>query len=354
MSNPPPSKPRAFDLPDAAVNRSSGEKTNAKQGASPEPRPRALAVEDVTLTEEIVDTLDQTVALEKPEKRGIRWLSLFFTALGLLVSLSLGLAVDQLIRELFSRNEWLGWLGAAITATLVVAAAALILREIIGLWRLHRIDNLRTRAAAAFSDNAKALAETVERDIATLYDARADMAAARTALAAHRDDLLDGRGRITVTERFLLAPLDQRANALVMNAAKRVAVVTAVSPRALIDVVYVLAENIRLIRAMSELYGGRPGLIGFLGLMRKVISHLALTGAISIGDGLIQQVIGHGIAARLSARFGEGVVNGLLTARIGLAAHDVCRPIPFLATKRPSISIYLNALTGLAGRKESA
>ena len=46
------------------------------------------------------------------------------------------------------------------------------------------------------------------------------------------------------------------------------------------------------------------------------------------GDSLIQQVLGHGIAAKLSARLGEGVLNGLLTARLGLAAIEVARPLP--------------------------
>ena len=58
----------------------------------------------------------------------------------------------------------------------------------------------------------------------------------------------------------------------------------------------------------------------------------------ALGDTLIQQIVGHGLAARLSARLGEGVVNGLMTGRIGLAAMDVCRPLPFLAEKRPRLA----------------
>ena len=49
------------------------------------------------------------------------------------------------------------------------------------------------------------------------------------------------------------------------------------------------------------------------------------------GDSLLQQVVGHGIAAKVSARLGEGVLNGLLTARIGLSAMAVCRPMPYQA-----------------------
>ena len=37
-------------------------------------------------------------------------------------------------------------------------------------------------------------------------------------------------------------------------------------------------------------------------LMRHVIAHLAVTGGMAASDSLIQQVLGHGVAAKLSAR----------------------------------------------------
>ena len=55
-------------------------------------------------------------------------------------------------------------------------------------------------------------------------------------------------------------------------------------------------------------------------------------------DSLIQQMLGHGVAAKLSHRLGEGILNGLLTARLGLAAIDVTRPLPFNALPRPVLS----------------
>jgi putative membrane protein len=48
-------------------------------------------------------------------------------------------------------------------------------------------------------------------------------------------------------------------------------------------------------------------------------------------------VVGHGIAAKLSARLGEGVLNGMLTARVGLSAMAVCRPMPFAIEPPPGI-----------------
>jgi putative membrane protein len=75
-----------------------------------------------------------------------------------------------------------------------------------------------------------------------------------------------------------------------------------------------------------------------IALLRQVVGHLAVTGGMAASDGMIQQVLGHGIAAKLSQRLGEGILNGLLTARFGLAAIDVTRPLPFTALPRPQLA----------------
>ena len=149
--------------------------------------------------------------------------------------------------------------------------------------------------------------------------------------------IIDGRDLIDLAERNLVAPLDKEAEREIAAAAKRVSVVTAVSPRAVLDVVFVAGQAIVLMRRIAEIYGGKPGLFGFFKLARSVGAHLAMTGAVAVGDSLLQQVVGHGVAARLSAKLGEGVLNGLLTARVGLSAMAVCRPTPFIAEKPPGV-----------------
>jgi putative membrane protein len=53
---------------------------------------------------------------------------------------------------------------------------------------------------------------------------------------------------------------------------------------------------------------------------------------------MMQQVLGLGLAARVSAKLGEGVMNGLMTARFGLAALAVCRPLPFVRIEPPRLT----------------
>lgn len=283
-------------------------------------------------------------AVRLPERRGIRWGRLFWAGLGGLVSLGVGLSVDALIRDLFARAEWLGWVGVGFAAAALVAVVGIVSREVAGITRLARIDRLRLAADAAAETDDGPAAAAVVRDLSALYAERPDLARGRAAVAGHLKEVIDGRDLIGLAEGDLLAAMDGAARRLVSDAAKRVSVVTAVSPRAVVYVIFVLVAVLGLIRKLAVLYGGRPGFLGFVRLTRHVVGHLAVTGGMAVGDGLVQQIVGHGIAARLSARLGEGVVNGLLTARVGLAAIDVCRPLPFVALPRPGVSDVMSGI----------
>ena len=130
------------------------------------------------------------------------------------------------------------------------------------------------------------------------------------------------------------------------------ATVTALVPLALADVVTALAANLRMIRRIAELYGGRSGVLGNWRLTKTVMTHLVATGVVAVGDDMIHSVAGGTVLSKLSRRFGEGVVNGALTSRVGVAAMEVCRPLPFRALPRPKVSnLVARGLKGLFGDK---
>lgn len=330
-------------------------------------RPTAFRLDEATLldideappvgaTGIVIEPEEDAVLPPEVRRRRPPWGKILALALGGLASLGLGLAVDALIADLFSRAEWLGWVGLGLAAVAAVALVALVGREVAAVLRLKRIDGLRAAAAEAARLDDRRRAEAVAADLAALFRSRPETARGRAAMQAHLAEIIDGRDLLVLAEREILAPLDVRAQALVVASARRVSLVTALSPRALVDLLYVVAEAAALVRRIAALYGGRPGTLGFLTLMRAVIGHLAVTGGMAAGDSLLNEVVGRSLASRISARLGEGVVNGLMTSRVGLAAIDVCRPLPFLALARPTVSDVagkaLNAIE-LADRKNS-
>lgn len=349
-----PRKPAAFRIEPEPAPEKQAAKARATAADAPARRPRAVRSETAVVMPAEIDVFDEPdiVAAEPPPATAPRrrsWLGgIFFGALGVLVSLAVGLWTDMLIRDLFQRAPWLGWLAAGVAAIALAALVVILAREMLAIGRLAKVETLQRRALDAVArDDAKA-ARAVADELSAFVASKPETAAGRRALSELRGEIIDGGNLVRLAETEILTPLDARAKVMILDAAKRVSLVTAVSPRALVDVAYVVFEAGRLIRRLSELYGGRPGTLGFFRLARSVLAHLAVTGSIAVGDSFVQQIVGHGLAARLSAKLGEGVVNGMMTARIGIAAMETARPLPFIAARRPGMGDFLSALTSFA------
>ena len=349
MTKPPTKsrKPRIIALDEKNSGQLLSNEGNGEVKFARKPR----AQTDLSLvsiqTDEAFDKLinDMEVPPSRPSKVGFSWIGVFFAALAGLFSLGTGLAIDQLIRELFERQTWLGWTASFLAFLLVMAAIAITLREIWGISRLNTVAAIRNRAEKVQSGERPKDGIRIVQELESIYFGRPYLAGARAEFDRDRLNILDGDDLLDLFETQIIKPIDTQAKTLVMQSAKRVSVVTAISPRAMVDIAYVLMENTRLIRQISLLYGGRPGAFGFWKLTRNVLGHLAVTGAIAAGDSLVQQILGHGVAARLSTKLGEGVVNGLLTARIGIAAMDQARPLKFKALPRPGVSEFFTELS---------
>lgn len=330
-------KPAVFRLDDPKLVVGEPEATSNPRGA-------------IVLTPEREDF--DAPAPELPRKRRSRWGVLLWSALGGLVSLAIGLSVTRLVEDLFARNEWLGWVGAALAALAVLAILVIAAREILALVRLNRIEALHDRTVTVISTDDRKSARALTGDLVQLYAKEPRMARARGRVEAAMGDIIDGADLMRIAERELMGPLDLEARRLIADSAKRVSLVTAVSPRAVVDILFVAAEALRLMRQLATLYGGRPGSLGMIRLFRHALGNLAVTGGLAVGDTLLSQVFGHGLAARISTKLGEGVLNGLLTARLGLAAMAVTRPMPFTALQRPGLTEVAGGLWSKDAQKD--
>jgi putative membrane protein len=293
----------------------------------------------VVVTEEPFDAIEAADGTVVPMggRRRAPWVGILLSALSGLLVLGLGLTVENLVVELYAIAPWLGWVALVLSALALVAFLAIIGREVSGIMREQKIEKLREAAVDALAVKDHRAAKSIVSDLLGLYNARASAVKGSARLMASMEEIIDADDRLAIAERELLAPLDAQAKRAIAGAAKQVSLVTAVSPRAIVDVAFVVFAAVRLLRTLARIYGGRPGLFGFLRLAKAAFNHLAVTGGMAVGDSLMQQVLGLGLAARISAKLGEGVLNGLMTARFGLAALSVCRPLPFIREEVPKI-----------------
>src|SRR3954449_4149606 len=136
-----------------------------------------------------------------PPRRGLRWGTLFWTALGGLVLLGTGLGVVNLVEDLFARSEGFGFLGLGFALLATVALLVIVAREAFSLARLATIEKLHRRAAEALLGDDRAASRTIVQDLLRIAHGNPRLARARTALAGHADDIIDGADLIRLAER---------------------------------------------------------------------------------------------------------------------------------------------------------
>jgi len=309
-------------------------------------RPRVFEVDDpslVTSREPELNTAPPDAAAEglspapadafkTGRRKSFSWGGLLASAIFGLASIAIGLWFTHAVSEVLTHNDPIGWIAWVLVGLLVLSALVITVRETAGLLRLSRLDGLRRDIDAALLQRNPATERRAVDRLVAISANRPSLKWNVARLKEHLHDVRDPGDLLRLTERELVAPLDGEARRMILQSAKRITTVTAISPMPFIAMLYVMVENLRLLRTLAGLYGGRPGLLGGLRLARMVLVHIVATGGIALTDDLLGQFLGQDLLRRLSRRLGEGVFNGALTARIGVAAIEVIRPMPFIET----------------------
>jgi putative membrane protein len=195
--------------------------------------------------------LPHTISTKSP--RRFRWLALLVSTLFALFCMWVSLTTVQLIESFFTRSPWLGWLALGIAATAAFAALAIIVREIIGLLRLNKIEKLQETAARAINLDERTSAELACAELEDIYEGRADTKWGLEKFKSHRNDILDPRDRVRLAESLLLKPLDEAVHKIIARRSRRVTLLTTVTPAALLDILIVAAQNLGMLREIATL-----------------------------------------------------------------------------------------------------
>ena len=260
--------------------------------------------------------------------------SLGLAGLALLMTTAIGVWVETLIREALSLTAWQDWtvlIGLGLTA---LGLILWIINEWRGLLRLEHLGDLREQARAGQAGDDRAAKAAIDR-LERLYgrDPRREWAfATYREAAAHKHDSI---AALSEFEARVVSVADAEAATLVSGAVGRVAAGTAVSPFPLLDMIVTTVLDLRMTAAVARVYGVRPGALASTRLLRRALLAVISAGALEASDEAIGEILGVGLAGRLSGKAGTALANGLLTARLGLAVIDACRPIPWNVRPRP-------------------
>jgi putative membrane protein len=319
--NPDPRKPRApqvFDADDPSVQE------------TPEPTSTDQPTDRATTAPPPDDTESRVGETVSRFDAGIRWGALLFSAAVGLATLAAGLWFSRFVSVAVTRADWLGWIAKGLAVIIAAALVVLLAREVFGFLRLARLGRIRRLAEQAIATRDAALEKRAAQALKRLAAGRPEASWALSRFREKERHQTKPGELIGLADSVLLASTDQAARRIIYESARRVSVVSAVVPITLITVLFVLFENIRMVRRLAAAYGGRPGFFGGVRLLWRVITYVAASGAVALTDDLFGQFLSQDIVHRLSRRLGEGVFNGALTARLGVAAVDICRPLPFV------------------------
>lgn len=318
-----PLKPaRRFDQPTAAEPAPALTKARVFDPDQP-------LVEADAATDAAVATLAND--LQRPRRRwGL------FTLLAGTIALG-GIEFAVFLSDSWRQGDWLGTGWSALALLAIGLGGSALTRELWRLRHLRRHVALREQAARHWHSetigDSRALCERLRHDSGI----GADDERWRNFIDGDQAFHSDGE-RLQRYALHVLAPSDARARALIARAASESALLVAASPLAWVDMALLAWRSLRLLDGIAALYGLRLGYAARLRLFRSVLTNLAFAGATELASDAAADALALGLVGRLSTRLAQGLGAGLLTARLGLAAMRLCRPLPFDEENAPRLS----------------
>ena len=276
-------------------------------------------------------------AVEPDEPRRRPWLKLLLgagAAFGLGV---VGLDAYDYAASLFERSAWLGGAFSLLLALIAAGAVGVVGREVLSLRRLGKVDDLRIAGERLMTSEAHGQAEDFLRKVERLYRERGELDQPIWSFHDKASDALNDRERLELFADTVFAPVDQAAYQIVKRSGRDIGVLTALTPIGALDSLIVLVRTVTMMRSIAKLYGVRPGFTATIRLAKRGVRNIVIAGVGELVSHAAVETAGASLLKMLSARAGQGAINGLLAARIGLSVMQICRPIPFQEDELPSL-----------------
>ena len=276
-----------------------------------------------------------------PEVRQLRHLEPFRVAvLGLAILIG-GLLTVEAINWLSAQFARSFILGLIAISSLGIGLSAIIYWTLSELRSLARLREVQTTQAILGDAPQRLPPSAVLECIEGALKALPKTAGITGAVSAYKRQLQPHHSiqqQIELLSRVALAPADERAKALIRQAALQMIGVTTISPKSFTDSLFFFARGVRLLRQVAECYGHRPGIAATTHLVRRLFFGAAMLGATDFVVNSGVELLGNTVLEKLSAKVGESVVTAQRMARFGIASIRLCRPIVLARADEPTLA----------------
>jgi putative membrane protein len=264
----------------------------------------------------------------------------------------LGVDLYLWIASAFNFSAWLGWAATAAAGAGIAATIALIVHEARSYFALKNVETNQQRLALQRENMRVSDVRETIRDVIAEIPRDRESTAAIEAFQRKVQHHHSPAQQIELLSETVITPLDRRAEAIVRQASARAFGITAISPTAVIDVLFFVACSVRMVREIAACYGHRPTAFATAHLLRRLVVEAGKLGAVDFAGVALTQHIGGAVVERLATSAAESMYAAQRMARLGLVTMGLCRPIPFRQDDLPGI---ISSLIGnlLAQRAET-
>ncbi|KMK51363.1 membrane protein [[Actinobacillus] muris] len=305
---------------------------------------------EADISPDIELSADDTAAFQEENIKPTRfWIRLL---LGMLVLLGVALIAQsvQWLLETWQQRQWIAFLFACVFCVVSLAGIGAIVNEWRKLVRLrkHYYDQQASRQFLV--DKPTASGETAAQfcnQIATKLTHNPTIQHSISRWQTELDEAYNAQEVLFLFNQNVLNPIDEQVKKWISKNAAENALLVAVSPLAVVDVLMVAWRNIALINRISRAYGMELGYLSRLKLFKMVLKNMVFAGVSEMATDLGMTFFSQNLTAQISMRAAQGVAVGLLTARLGIKAMAFCRPISFRDNEQPSLSAVRKELLGV-------
>ena len=242
-------------------------------------------------------------------------------------------------------QDWIALGGCVAGALIVGAGVGSLATEWRRLWRLRQRAHERDEARDMLHSHAVGKAKAFCEKLAQQAGRDQSHPALQRWYAAIHETQSD-REVVSLYAQLVQPVLDAQARREISRSAAESTLMIAVSPLALVDMAFIAWRNLRLINRIASLYGIELGYYSRLRLFRLVLLNIAFAGASELVREVGMDWMSQDLAARLSTRAAQGIGAGLLTARLGIKAMELCRPLPWIDDDKPRLGDFRRQLIG--------